>query len=244
MKFTTGSVVVHLYDSIERLPYQRYKHYNRYIMMTVVDGDIGTAQRTIGQIQTAIAKDNKQAAYSACSNLLNSINNAIEGIQPSHLAFCALVAKIDGEDVGMLPIQDIEERLSQIKDITVEQMEAAHNAVKKKLKLEWSALFPKKDNAITDLYMFNLKRKIVQMAKLHKTAAAHTRISKLADEMYKMTQPRDIAQKEIDYVSGSADTEILVQQQKGINIDTCTTLTFYRALDQLEEAGRKAKKKR
>ena len=116
-----------LYDSIESLPYKRYREYNKYLLLQAVGNDLPSR---VNEIRLANKMEDNKAVENACMNLLTSYQIAINtSIDPTLKTFACLVKKIGNESTDDL--SETYDDILNIKGLTYEKVVEALSEVKK-----------------------------------------------------------------------------------------------------------------
>lgn len=114
-----GKHRVEMYDSIEDLPITRFHKYNKMLM---IDAGLGSDLTDIdSHIEKVMAYLKEQKTEDAVNELLN-MRKAIFMVQmnlsPKHLAFAALVVKIDGKAMDDLSDDGLHRVIDMLNDVS------------------------------------------------------------------------------------------------------------------------------
>ena len=135
------------YESIDEMPIKRFKEYTKYLL---IDSGIGSTPEEVGthisQIIRFIDKGDKDNARQQTLNLWQNISLLLSGQNPKVNALMCLVAEVNGvnqNDLSADGLRRLSEQLSD-KGLTWGKVKTWINSVKKKLKLNLSITFPKR----------------------------------------------------------------------------------------------------
>ena len=126
---------IKLYNSIETMPITRHLAFNKYLMLEAgIGGDINDFFERIGAIQQYINNDLKDEAIKEVHNMAMNVSFMMESLNPSNHAFICLIKEIDGDEIGEIDDDKIDEILKVLskKGLTVEERDENISEVKKK----------------------------------------------------------------------------------------------------------------
>lgn len=143
-KATLSGVEIEYYDAIEDLPIKRYHKYNKMLLVDAgIGGDLFDADGHIERaIRFAYTKDTESVAKEL-ANLRNNLRMMQTEITPRFRAFAALVTKVDGVEYNDVSDDGIAAIVEALQDVSVHEVTATLEAVKKKITDELRAYFPK-----------------------------------------------------------------------------------------------------
>lgn len=129
---------IELYDEIDKLPIERFKEFNKYLMIDGgIGGDMESVDGHIVNLMQFIRRKDEDKAIQELNNMRQNYYFIIERINPEMNAFCTLVKTINGKpyddlsDEGMTKLQS---ELSK-KGLTIGKMRGWLHEVKK----NWTA---------------------------------------------------------------------------------------------------------
>lgn len=123
---------VELYDSIDELPLERYR---KFCKLALVDSGVGSdLEGMLGHIEKVkvYVKRDRDMAITELENMRQGIYLLMTGTSPRHMAFAAMVAKIDGKPASDLSDLGLEKVLDTLKEAKRGTIEAIYNSIKKK----------------------------------------------------------------------------------------------------------------
>lgn len=128
-----GRHKVEVYNSIDEMPVSRYHLLSKLLL---VDSGVGA---TVGDVDAHLAKAIEylkagvtSSAVQELENLRQSVYMIEKGVDPKSKAFAALVARIDGEDVGDLSDEGLDETVSKLDGLTYGELLRTVEGAKKK----------------------------------------------------------------------------------------------------------------
>ena len=149
---------VEIYDSIDELPIKRFQKFNKYML---IDSGIGSDfQDVLSHIDRAkiYIKSNPVMAATELDNMRQSIYLLVDELSPKHMAFAALVRKIDGEEMNDISDAGLKRVLEILSEAKKGWLDGVLNSVKKKIDHELNLYFPGKfDDANQKEYYDNLR---------------------------------------------------------------------------------------
>jgi hypothetical protein len=158
-----GKHKVMLYNSIDELPIVRFHKYNKCLL---VDAGLGSDLSAVdGHIERAVRFINgghKQEAATEMENIRQTIYLIIQGMNPRHLAFAALVKEIDGKACDDISDEGLQRTLELLGDVPVKEMTAENEAVKKKIDEELTLYFPDVFDSATEKEYHDLMKRRTQ----------------------------------------------------------------------------------
>ena len=123
---------VEIYDSIDELPIKRFQKFNKYML---IDRGIGSdMQDVLSHIDRAkiYIKSNPAMAATELDNMRQSIYLLVDELSPKHMAFAALVHKIDGEEMNDISDAGLKRVLEILSEAKKGWLDGVLNSVKKK----------------------------------------------------------------------------------------------------------------
>lgn len=143
-KATIGKHVIEYYDAIEDLPIRRYHKYNKMLLIDAgIGGDLFDADGHIERAMRFVAVGDAKSAQTELVNLRHNLYLMQTEMSPKFRAFAALIASVDGETFEDFTDDGITAILAKIQDLSVADVTATLEAVKKKISTELKAYFAK-----------------------------------------------------------------------------------------------------
>lgn len=244
-----GKHKVMLYNSIDELPIVRFHKYNKCLL---VDAGLGSDLSAVdGHIERAVRFINgghKQEAATEMENIRQTIYLIIQGMNPRHLAFAALVKEVDGKPCDDISDDGLQRTLDLLGDVPVKEMTAENEAVKKKIDEELTLYFPDVfDSATEKEYHDIMKRRTQAMLNAvieGETAERTAEIERLTDELVCFTKPRTFIGKdstEIAYDRQFDEMCIMIGQQLNTDAKKYTVSEYYSAYQYIKKQQNKQK---
>jgi hypothetical protein len=136
ISIVAGNRTFELFGSIKELPILRYKRMHHFLLQesgigsTMVDIDY-----RMGKTVSLLQSKNHDEAITELTNLRYSFFSAISELDFKSMAFACFIHKIDGQEFNDISSEGLTEVVRMLHDteITVGQMEAHWESVKKKL---------------------------------------------------------------------------------------------------------------
>lgn len=124
---------VELYASIEELPIVRFHKYNKCLLVDAgVGSDLSAFDAHIERVARYIKANKREEAAKEMENMRQNLYLIIQGLNPQHMAFACLVAKIDGEQQDDLSDEALQKVLTLLGGTAQKDITAQTEAVKKK----------------------------------------------------------------------------------------------------------------
>lgn len=243
---------VKLYDSIEELPISRYHAFNKYLMYDLgIGADFQSVDTHIVRLARFIESD-KRKAIKELENLRSNLYFIIEGINPEHMAFAALISEVDGKRRDDLSEEGVKDTLRLFKDEPKGLYKLLIEAVKKKISEELKTFFP---DQFSDVYeKDNLSRTVrrtrIVLQGIIEGTDRRDDLQKIDDYILSANPPQEFSTDkgaDVAFDRGYADMCLLISQKFHEPAEQMTTLKFYRALAIMKSearAARRAAKKR
>ena len=245
-----GKHKVMLYNSIDELPIVRFHRYNKCLL---VDAGLGSDLNAVdGHIERAVRfinGDHRKEAATEMENIRQTIYLILQGMNPRHLAFAALVKEVDGKACDDISDEGLKRTLELLGDVPVGEMTAENEAVKKKIDEELTLYFPDVfDDASEKEYYNIMKRRAQAMldaVKEGETDERKAEIERLTDALVCFTKPRTFAGKdsaEIAYDKQFDDMCIILSQQLNTDAKKYTVMEYYGAYQYIKKQQNKQKR--
>ncbi|MCM1077874.1 MAG: hypothetical protein NC344_06890 [Bacteroidales bacterium] len=134
MKRTSiGRHSVEIYDSIDELPIRRFHKFNKMLLIDAgVGSDLADFDRHIERAMAYSRSKTPELTSTELDNLRQNVYFIQSGLSPRHLAFAVLVSSIDGKVCEDLSDEALQGVVDLLADVTVKDMTAHFDAVKKK----------------------------------------------------------------------------------------------------------------
>lgn len=127
---------VKLYDSPNSLSLERYRDFQKCIMIhSGVGSSLAELDEKIKNVVTFISKDKKDFAIQELSNIRETYNYAMSGVNMSQLAFACLVHSIDGKIFDPVDGSDLEAMIAELSGLGLSQEEMSTTLFNLKKKL-------------------------------------------------------------------------------------------------------------
>lgn len=138
-----GKHIVEYYDTIEELPIVRFHKYQKLLLIDAgIGSDVAALDHRLERARRFIKAGKPEQAEREIENLRQCFHFITEGVSPKHLAFAALVAKIDGKECTDISDGAIEGITKTLGDAPTGKIAALLEAVKKKIDAELMLYFP------------------------------------------------------------------------------------------------------
>ena len=245
-----GKHKVMLYNSIDELPIVRFHRYNK---MLLVDAGLGSDLSAIdGHIERAvrfIQNDRHKEAATEMENIRQTIYTVLQGMNPKHLSFAALVKEIDGKACDDISDDGLKRTLEILGDVPIKEMTAESEAVKKKIDEELTLYFPEVfDSASEKEYydiMLRRTKAMLDAVENGETEERKAEIERLTDELVCFTKPRSFTGKdsaEIAYDRQFDDMCIFIGHQLNCDAKKYTVAEYYGAYQYIKKQQNKQKR--
>lgn len=235
--------VVKIYDSIEDMPIENFKAYNRFLLIdSGIGSDFEDVDKHIERVAAFMATD-KEAAVQELQNLRQNLYYIQQNINPKLMAFAALVYEIDGKNISDLSDDGIKNTVAMMGDIKKGLLYRIVETIKKKVESELNTLFPKFfDSARIKEAYDKVKREA--FALLDSIITDDTSQSSGMDALaFELTKPQAFPEAEISYLK-SFETSIASLQRKGVYTKGMTVLRFYSIMELVEREAKELDKKK
>lgn len=243
MTINVNGKTVKIYDSIEDMPIENFKAYNRFLLIdSGIGSDFDDVDKHIERIVKFIATD-REAAIQELQNLRQNLYYIQQTINPKLMAFAALVYEIDGKKISDLSDDGIKNTVAIMGDIKKGLLYRIVETIKKKVESELNTLFPKFfDSARIKEAYDKVKREAFIL--LDSIITDDTSQSSRLDELaFELAKPQAFPEAEISYLK-SFETSIAALQKKGIHTKDLTVLRFYTIMELVEKEAKELDKKK
>lgn len=240
-----GKHTVEAYDSIEELPIARFHRYQKYLLIDAgVGADIASFDARIERTRRYMMAGDAENAGKELMNLRQSVNLIQNGVNPKHLAFCALVYKIDGKPADGLTDDQVRQNCRELEDGTDAEVTAALAAVKKKIDEELQVYFPALFNTpdTKDYYDLMRRRTLAVLDAICEDRIDDPRIIELTTQLLLYAKPKQFDGSdglEVQFDRQFENLCLCLSEQMGVKPKEMTVLEFYNAFDFLQERARR-----
>ena len=239
---------VEIYDSIDELPIKRFQKFNKYML---IDSGIGSdMQDVLSHIDRAkiYIKSNPAMAATELDNMRQSIYLLVDELSPKHMAFAALVHKIDGEEMNDISDAGLKRVLEILSEAKKGWLDGVLNSVKKKIDRELSLYFPGKfDDATQKEYYDYLRQHTIHRLDEVITGESKEELCKeIETRMALLAKPRIFSgakSAEIEYDKQFEEMCLILTHNLQVQPYSMTVLQFYNAFDYLKKLSARSKAK-
>jgi len=248
-KLQIGKYVVEMYDSIEDLPIARFHKFNKMIM---IDAGLGSDMASFdAHIQKAITFCRVNPEYTAqeLDNLRQNVYMVQSELSPKMLAFCTLVRSIDGKEYLDISDDSLKEMQKMFSDLTVKEMTAQIESVKKKIDEELKLYYPSQfdDDASVKEYFDKIrKRTLLMLDSIIEGKDNESEIEEITTALMIHSKPlvfQGAKSVEIQHDKQFEEMCLLLSHQLHINPKQYTTLEFYSAFEYVKKILKAKNKK-
>ena len=128
-----GKHVVEFFDAIEELPIVRFHKYEKLLLVDAgIGADIAAFDQRTERMRQFLAAGKPDKAEQELENMRQCVYMIQTGLNPRHLAFAALVSKIDGKACNDLSDDALAEITKKLNDSPAKKLAALLDAAKKK----------------------------------------------------------------------------------------------------------------
>ena len=135
MNLKVGKFELELFDSIDKLPFERFNAFNKYVML---DSELGATVQDFDKVTVRvyefISKEMYEEAKNELLNLRIVVNNILTGNSSKGLSFASLISKVNGKPLDDYSEEKLKALLSDLskEGLDVKQVIEAATEVKKK----------------------------------------------------------------------------------------------------------------
>lgn len=239
---------VEIYDSIDELPIQRFQKYNKYLL---IDSGVGSdLQDVLSHIDRAkiYIKSNPAMAVTELENMRQSIYLVADELSPKHMAFAALVHKIDGEEITDTSDEGLKRVLEIISEAKKGWLDGVLNSVKKKIDRELNLYFPGKFDDATQKEYYDYLRQLTihRLDEIITGASTEELCKEIEIRMVLLSKPRvfwGAKSAEIEYDKQFEEMCLILTHNLQVQPYSMTVLQFYNAFDYLKKLSARSKAK-
>lgn len=239
---------IELYDSIDELPIKRFHKFNKMLLIDACIGsDLTDFDRHLSKVLLFIKDKQTDNAVTELDNLRQNVYLVQTEMSPRYLAFACLVSKLDGKECNDLSDGALKNILETLSDLSVEEITALQEAVKKKIDDEMYAYFPAlTDNALQKEYYDQIKKRTLLL--LEETSANknnEAEIEEITRKMIIRQKPKSFNGKnnaEIEYDKDFERMCVIIAKNLNTNPKEYSVLEFYTAYEHIKEMHKAQKK--
>jgi hypothetical protein len=141
---------VKLYDGVDDMPIPRYSAFNRMMLIdSGIGGDIESVNDHIRTISMHIKRKDYESVAKELQNYQQNLHFIIQGLNPKMLAFAAMVASVDGEEVTDYSSENMQRIAKMLSEEKLSVITRMLSAFKKKIEEEIATFFPEMQNSAT-----------------------------------------------------------------------------------------------
>lgn len=239
-----GKHKVEMYDSIEDLPITRFHKYNKMLMIDAgLGSDLTDVDAHIEKVVAFLKEQKTEDAINELFNMRKAIFMVQMNLSPKHLAFAALVTKIDGKEMNDLSDDGLHRVVDALNDVSKKEIVDVMVDSKKKIEDELRTYFPNMfDDSETKEYYNLVKKRTMQTLNAIIEDQGWEEIEKTSREMLTLHKPPKFDGAENIEVASDRNFEkmcIMLSQHMNVDAKKMTTLAFYTANDYLRTQNKK-----
>lgn len=243
-----GKYRLEVYDSIDELPIERYHKYNK---MLLVDAGVGsTIQAFDAHIGKALAflKTKPEEAAKELENLRQNVYLLQEEVSPNNLAFCALVATVNGKPQNDLSTEGLSRLVKKFDKVLQKQLNDNLEGIKKKISGELALYFPKlfDDASVKEYFDLIRRRALLQCDGVIERRDVAREVESLTLEIMMFDEPRSFSGTNSEEVKMDRQFEAMcigLSHHLGVNAKQYTVMEYYSAFEHIKQSnGRKSNK--
>lgn len=248
---TIGGHKVEIYDGIDSLPIVRFHKFQKLLLIEAgIGGDIAAFDQRIEKTRRFLMAGKTDKAQAELENLRQCVYMIQSELNPKHLAFAVMVAKIDGRECSDISDDGLRRVLSMLEGATAEELTTGAAAVKKKIDAELIVYFPDLFNSSEVKEYFGILRKrtlavLNAIIEGRENPEAETEVERITTELMTYANPQKFQGSEgveIRYDRQFEDLCLSLSEQLHIRPKDCSVLEFYNAFEFLKARARKAER--
>lgn len=245
-----GNHTVMLYNSIDELPIIRFHRYNKMLLIDAgLGGDLSSIDGHIERAVRFINGGHKQEAATEMENIRQTIYLILQDMNPKHLAFAALVKEIDGKPCEDISDDGLRRTLELLSDVTVKDMTAESEAVKKKIDDELTLYYPDIFESANEKEYYDIMKRRAQVmldaVQNGETDERKAEIERLTDKLVCFTKPKSFTGKdsaEIAYDKAFDEMCIMIGKELNCDAKKYTVTEYYGAYQYIKKQANKQKR--
>ena len=243
-----GKHTVEYYDAIDALPITRFHRYQKAMLIDAgIGADMAAFDQRIERTRRFLMTGKNDKAQIELENMRQCVFFIQQGLAPKHLAFAALVHKIDGkicDDISDDGLKKIVEILSEgTKEELTDQLESVKKKIDGELSLYFPALFNESD--IKEYYDLLKKRTMTVLQNIIDGLPipdGTVAVDKLTTALITYSNPKNFSGPEgveIQYDRQFENLCLALSAQLNILPKKCSVLEFYNAFDYLQQKAKR-----
>lgn len=239
-----GKHRVEMYDSIEDLPITRFHKYNKMLMIDAgLGSDLTDIDAHIEKVMAFLKEQKTEDAVNELFNMRKAIFLVQMNLSPKHLAFAALVARIDGKETNDLSDDGLHRVVDLLNDVSRKDIADTITESKKKIEEELKTYFPGMfDDSESKEYYNLVKKRTMQTLNAVITNEGWDEIEKTTREMLTFAKPSRFDGADNIEVASDRNFEkmcIMLAQHMNVDAKKMTTMAFFTASDHLRAMNKK-----
>lgn len=243
-----GKHKIEMYESIEDLPILRFHKYNKMLLIdSGIGSDIADVESHIEKVAAFIRTGAGEKAIDELSNMRKALYFIHMNLSPKHLAFAALITKIDGKECNDLSDDGLQRVVSMLADEDNGKVMETLADVKKKVEDELRTYFPALFDSAEQKEYYDLmkKRTMTTLTNIIEQKQDNKNVEDITDKLLTFTNPPIF--DGADNVEVMCDKQfermcLMLSQHLGINPRDYSVLAFYNAYDYMKETMKKQPK--
>lgn len=239
-----GKHIVEMYDSIDDLPIVRFHKYNKMLMIdSGLGSDLTDVDAHIEKVMAFLREQKTEDAVNELFNMRKAIFLVQMNLSPKHLAFAALVTKVDGQKCEDLSDDGLRRVVDLLNDVSRKEVTGIIAESKKKIEEELRTYFPGMfDDSETKEYYNLLKKRTMQTLNAIIEDKGWDEVEKTSREMLTFVRPAKFEGADNIEIASDRNFEkmcIMLSQHMFVDAKKMTTLAFYTANDYLRQQNKK-----
>ena len=243
-----GGHKLEIYDSIEDLPITRFHKFNK---MLLIDAGIGSDITDFdNHIERAIrfSKTKPEITIKELENLRQCVYLIQTELNPSHLAFCTLIKKVDGEEWTDITTEGLKKLLGMISDVSNADISEESENTKKKVDTELQTYFPGlfENSEVKEYYDTLLRRTKLVLQGLIDRKDYSEEVERLTTLLLLFNEPRIFQGPKSEEVVFDKQFEgmcLAIAKELGTNAKEYTVLEYYSAYEHIKKQMKDGKRK-
>lgn len=243
-----GKHTVEFFDGIDNLPITRFHRYQKALLIDAgIGADIQSFDQRIERTRRFLMAGKNDKAQTELENMRQCIFLIQQDVSPKHLAFAALVWKIDGQIYDDMSDDGLRKVVAILSDGTNKEMTDQMDSVKKKIDNELTLYFPSLFNQSDIKEYFDLMKKrtlavlqnIIDGVPIPDGTVG---VDKLTTELITYSNPKNFSGpegSEIQYDRQFENLCLALSSQLNILPKKCSVLEFYNAFDYLQQKAKR-----
>lgn len=243
-----GKHRVEYYDGIDEMPIVRFHKWQKMLMVDAgIGGDIASLDQHLEKTRRYIRTGKYDQAEKEIANLRQCVYLMQTELNPTHLAFAALVKSIDGAECDNITDDGLRDVVARLSDSPRTELTDATRSVKKKIEQEITLYFPRvfADSEVKEYYDLIRKRTLVVLHGIECGLVepdATEEVEQLNDQIILFVNPRTFegaGSAEIQYDREFENLCLILGQKLNIDPKRKTVMEFYNAFEYLKDKAKK-----